>query len=85
MQTKAITPSNTILKVYSEASSINVIPLEIAPGPHNIGMARGVMVISFGIFFSFSFIQFHMGKMCLQHIISDFKDDDTSHNPESVC
>ena len=33
MQTKAITPNNTILKVYSEASSINVIPLEIAPGP----------------------------------------------------
>lgn len=34
------------LKVNVEASSISMIALAIAPGPHNIGIARGVMDIS---------------------------------------
>ncbi|BDW76471.1 hypothetical protein BN890_53670 [Bacteroides xylanisolvens SD CC 1b] len=25
-----------------------------------------------------------MGEVCLQHVISDFKDDDTSRNPETI-
>lgn len=34
------------LKVSVEASSISMIALAIAPGPHNIGIAKGVMEIS---------------------------------------
>jgi hypothetical protein len=25
-----------------------------------------------------------MGEVCLQHVISDFKDDDPSRNPETI-
>ena len=37
-----------------------------------------------GIFFFLVLVQFHMGEVCLQHVISDFKDDDTSRNPETI-
>ena len=59
-QTRAITQTSAILKICSGASSISVMPLEITPGPHSIGTARGVTVMS------------------------DFKDDDTSRNPETI-
>ena len=55
-QTRAITQTSAILKICSGASSISVMPLEITPGPHSIGTARGVTVMFLEYsFFSFSF------------------------------
>ena len=51
-QTRAITQTSAILKIYSGASSISVMPFEITPGPHSIGTARGVTVM----FLKYSFL-----------------------------